>query len=64
MNAFKHGLAAIQKRREEGIPTEPRGVRQAANSGRIESKYLLPPDDEIAGRIELLAQPDPRTRHK
>ena len=22
MNAFKHGLAAIQKRREEGIPTE------------------------------------------
>jgi hypothetical protein len=22
MNAFKHGLAAIQKRREDGIPTE------------------------------------------
>jgi hypothetical protein len=22
INAFKHGLAAIQKRREEGIPTE------------------------------------------
>ena len=22
MNAFKHGLAAIQKRREESIPTE------------------------------------------
>ena len=22
MNAFKHGLAAIQKRREEGVPTE------------------------------------------
>ena len=22
MNAFKHGLAAIQKRREEGMPTE------------------------------------------
>jgi hypothetical protein len=22
MNAFRHGLAAIQKRREEGIPTE------------------------------------------
>jgi hypothetical protein len=22
MNAFKHGLAAIQKRREENIPTE------------------------------------------
>jgi hypothetical protein len=25
MNAFKHGLAAIQKRREEGIPTEHEG---------------------------------------
>jgi hypothetical protein len=23
MKAFKHGLASIQKRREEGIPTEP-----------------------------------------
>jgi len=22
MNAFKHGLAVIQKRREEGVPTE------------------------------------------
>ncbi len=22
MNAFKHGVAAIQKRREDGIPTE------------------------------------------
>jgi hypothetical protein len=22
MNAFKHGLAAIQKRREEGVPTQ------------------------------------------
>jgi len=22
MNAFKHGLASIQKRREEGVPTE------------------------------------------
>jgi hypothetical protein len=29
MNAFKHGLAAIQKRREEGIPTEhDENVRQ------------------------------------
>ena len=25
MNAFKHGLAAIQKRREDGIPTEHEG---------------------------------------
>ena len=22
LNAFKHGLAAIQKRREEGVPTD------------------------------------------
>jgi hypothetical protein len=29
MNAFKHGLAAIQKRRAEGIPTEhEESVRQ------------------------------------
>src|SRR5262249_52783540 len=29
MNAFKHGLAAIQKRREEGIPTDyEENVRQ------------------------------------
>jgi hypothetical protein len=29
MNAFKHGLMAIQKRREEGIPTEyEENVRQ------------------------------------
>ena len=29
MNAFKHGLAAIQKRREEGVPTEhEENVRQ------------------------------------
>ena len=29
MNAFKHGRAAIQKRREEGIPTEhEENVRQ------------------------------------
>ena len=32
MNAFKHGLAAIQKRREEGIPTEhEENVRQATD---------------------------------
>ena len=32
MNAFKHGLAAIQKRREESIIHRPRGERQTANS--------------------------------
>jgi hypothetical protein len=34
MNAFKHGLAAIQKRREEGIPTEhEESVRQQILDG-------------------------------
>ena len=36
MNAFKHGLAAIQKRREEGVPTEHE-ESVAANSGRLGS---------------------------
>jgi hypothetical protein len=32
MNAFKHGLAAIQKRREESVITEQeKGVRQATD---------------------------------
>jgi hypothetical protein len=36
MNAFKHGLAAIQKRREEGIPTEYE--RQAVDPRRLDSR--------------------------
>ena len=36
MNAFKHGLAAIQKRREESIPTEhEENVRQQILDGLI-----------------------------
>ena len=36
MNAFKHGLAAIQKRREEGVPTEhEETVRQQILDGLI-----------------------------
>jgi hypothetical protein len=39
MNAFKHGLAAIQKRREEGIPTEQEeSVRQQILDGLIADK--------------------------
>ena len=39
MNAFKHGLAAIQKRREEGIPTEhEETVRQQILNGLIADK--------------------------
>ena len=36
MNAFKHGLAAIQKRREEGTPTEhEENVRQQILEGSM-----------------------------
>jgi hypothetical protein len=39
MNAFKHGLAAIQKRREEDIPTEhEESVRQQILDGLIADK--------------------------
>ena len=39
MNAFKHGLAAIQKRREESITTEhEEGVRQQILDGLIADK--------------------------
>ena len=39
MNAFKHGLAAIQKRREEGVPTEhEEGIRQQILDGLIADK--------------------------
>jgi hypothetical protein len=39
MNAFKHGLAAIQKRREESVITEhEEGVRQQILDGLIADK--------------------------
>jgi hypothetical protein len=39
MNAFKHGLAAIQKRREEGVPTvHEESVRQQILDGLIADK--------------------------
>ena len=38
MNAFKHGLAAIQKRREESITTEHEEKRQAADSKQLDSR--------------------------
>ena len=39
MNAFKHGLAAIQKRREEGVPTEQEEtVRRQILEGLIADK--------------------------
>ena len=39
MNAFKHGFAAIQKRREEGVTTEhEQSVRQPIFQGLIADK--------------------------
>jgi hypothetical protein len=39
MNAFKHGLAAIQKRRDEGVPTQhEENVRQQILEGLIAAK--------------------------
>jgi hypothetical protein len=48
MNAFKHGLASIQKRREEDVPTEhEENVRQQILDGLMADKegqeVLTPP---------------------
>jgi hypothetical protein len=54
MNAFKHGLAAIQKRREESITTEhEEGVRQQILEGLIEDKGG---DEQISTATRILAE--------
>jgi hypothetical protein len=54
MNAFKHGLAAIQKRREEEIPTEhEEGVRQQILDGLIADKGG---DEHISTATRILAE--------
>jgi hypothetical protein len=54
MNAFKHGLAAIQKRREEGITTaHEEGVRQQILEGLIADKSG---DEQISTATRILAE--------
>ena len=54
MNAFKHGLADIQKRREEGIPTEhEESVRQQILEGLIADKDG---DKQVSKPTRILAE--------
>ena len=62
MNAFKHGLAAIQKRRDEGIPTDhEESVRQQILDGLIADKggdeqiYRVCKCEELRFRIDIEA---------
>ena len=55
MNAFKHGLAAIQKRREERITTEhEENVRQQILDGLIADKGG---DEQISTATSKVIQP-------
>jgi hypothetical protein len=54
MDAFKHGLAAIQKRREESMPTEhEETVRQQILDGLVADKGG---DQQISTATRLTAE--------
>jgi hypothetical protein len=54
MNAFKHGLASIQKRREEGVTTQhEENVRQQILDGLISDKGG---DEQISRATRILAE--------
>src|SRR5262247_305872 len=54
MNAFKHGLASLEKRREEGVSTQhEENVRQQILEGMIADKGG---DDQVSTATRILAE--------